>query len=408
MTNVRRGLVNMFVDDERFLQFAAIAVGAIAICKGLRFPNLWSATQAQIDYRHGFVKRGLFGEVVTAILGLNHYARFAMFSFLALAIVLLLLVGFVRRSGIMRSSGTGAAVVVFASSLAVTNISNLVGYFDILEIGLTVCLLLIRRPIVRFLASLPIGAACILLHESFLLSFFPLLLFSFYVDFIEGRTSTKTVGLQIASLTLAAFALTVAVAIRPSISMDQLPKLEQEVSSRTDFHVRHDFFLVLSRSTADNFAKMRSLYLRRGYWYRHLSVVLALVSMVAFITFYASRFCKAAENKTVMRHAFVALILVGCMPLGIHLLGFDIDRFYSVACIAFFLGFVLLVRSMPTVSLSLSPGMRNVMLLVVAVNMASGEVLLDVTAPRQFPFVTSVFSYFDYFTENHHNIQPGK
>lgn len=398
----------MFTNDRRFLRLAALVVGAVAVCKGLHFPNLWSATQAQIDYSHGFVKRGLFGAVVTRSLDLSHYARFAVFSCVALMIVLVLLVVFVGQSGAMERVGSGAAVVAFASSLAVTNIANLVGYLDIVQLGLTLMLLLIRRPLLRFFVAIPIGASCILLHESFLLSLLPVLLFSFYADSLRDRRLAKTAGLKIVVLACAALVLTTVLAMRPSLSADQIQAFEQELSSRVDFPLRQDFFPVLGLSASGNSSYIHSFYKTSLYRSTQMSVILALAPVVAFLIVCLHRFCRASEDKRTMQFGFLGVLCAGLAPLGIHLLAGDVARFNSEACTAFFLAFLLLVRSLPEIRITLTPAMRNGMFLVVALGMASGEGLLDVNAPRQFPFVRSVMNHGQYLTKDHRIIQPGR
>jgi hypothetical protein len=402
------GALGLFADDKRFFRFASVFLGLVAIGKGLRFPNSWSATQAQIDYSHGFVKRGFFGATLTRFLGLNSYARFAVFSFLALLIVLVLLVAIVNGSGVLERIDSGVAVVVFASSLAMTSLANLVGYFDILQLALTIGVLLIRRPVLRFCAAMVVCAVGILVHESFLLIFLPLILFSFYIDWAEGQSSGKIAEMRAGVLVLLSVALTTVVAMRPSVPTDQLPKLEQEISARINFPLRTDAMEVLGRSAAENLRIMGGFFQMRQHWVGHLSVVLALGPTIAFLLVSVRRLCRVSENVLVVRYGLLAVVCVGVGPLAMHFLGWDIDRFYSLACVALFLAFILLVRALPDVHLFLTPGLRNAMLVVVALNMASGEMLLDVSGPRQFPFFGAAPAYNFLLQKNHGSIVPGR
>jgi hypothetical protein len=87
----------LFAEEGRFWRFFAIVAGAIAILKGLRLPVIWAASQAQADYREGFLKRGLFGEVCRrAGIPIADYRVFTLLSFAILAVFLVLLLRYAR------------------------------------------------------------------------------------------------------------------------------------------------------------------------------------------------------------------------------------------------------------------------------------------------------------------------
>src|ERR1700761_25880 len=172
-------LLSPFREERSFFKWSAALLGVVAFLKGIRLPNSWSFTQAQLDYRYGFIKRAFFGEVFTKHLALNVYGHFVVFSLLALLVTFALLIGFIWKSGAMERLASGALVVVFLSSFTVTYLASLVGYLAIVELALTMALLLIRQPYLRFFAALPVCVICTLIHEEFLVLFLPVLLFSF-------------------------------------------------------------------------------------------------------------------------------------------------------------------------------------------------------------------------------------
>jgi hypothetical protein len=59
------------------LHISIIVAGvfAVSLLKGLRMPNLWSATHMTFNYTQGFIRRGLFGQVLRAVggRGIYHY-----------------------------------------------------------------------------------------------------------------------------------------------------------------------------------------------------------------------------------------------------------------------------------------------------------------------------------------------
>jgi hypothetical protein len=119
-------------DGERRFWWSIIPVlTAVSIGKAVRLPNYKSAIQAQIDYRFGFVKRGMYGEIFTRPLHLEHYRRYAVFSWLMLALMVTVLLLLTWRSGLRERVLTGEAAALFFSSYSLTYMSHMVGYFEV-------------------------------------------------------------------------------------------------------------------------------------------------------------------------------------------------------------------------------------------------------------------------------------
>ena len=140
------GVRNWFASESDFYRLLLIAGGVIAVLKGLHMPYSWPATQAQIDYRYGFLRRGLFGEACRQLhLPIWRYGVFSAVSFLLLAGFFLLLGWCVRRSGLDRA-GLGAFSALIAGSFCVSLLVNLVGFYDIVMAMLVLAVLLVKRP----------------------------------------------------------------------------------------------------------------------------------------------------------------------------------------------------------------------------------------------------------------------
>ena len=69
-----------FSSERRFWHLLYFVLGAIRLLKGTSFPGPWAATRAQLDYRNGFVKRGLLRTQLKAPPRLNQSAHFSAFS----------------------------------------------------------------------------------------------------------------------------------------------------------------------------------------------------------------------------------------------------------------------------------------------------------------------------------------
>src|SRR4051812_36450618 len=110
-------------------------VFAVALLKGLRMPSLWAATHLTFNYSHGFIRRGLIGELIR-VLGrggrLYNYAFLAGTSIVLLVAVAVVL-GLVIRKALRADRGDvglQGAVLVFAASPGLVFFIHEIGYFD--------------------------------------------------------------------------------------------------------------------------------------------------------------------------------------------------------------------------------------------------------------------------------------
>ena len=66
--------------ERRFWRWTAVGLGAIAFGKGIREPNAWPYTHAQLNYSAGFIRRGLYGAALGHPLGLHLYGHYVVVS----------------------------------------------------------------------------------------------------------------------------------------------------------------------------------------------------------------------------------------------------------------------------------------------------------------------------------------
>lgn len=390
----------LFSEERSFWLLATWVLGTVAFFKGIRFPNQWSATQAQVDYRHGFVKRGLFGTLFTDHLHLNHYHYFVVFSFVVLAIALALLLLLVSRSRILSRVGDGELVALFFSSLAFTYLANLNGYSDILLLATTLIMLLIRRPKLRLVLALFLCPAALLIHSVFLLLFLPAVLFSFFADTVEQRIRPRTAALAAGVLALLCLGVTFRVSFHQSVSQAQALALEHEVASRVDFQVRPDFFDVMCRSFKNNVTVMYRTFRIAKYRATEFSAAITFLPVFGLILLAGRKVCNSSANPLVKRFGFILLLCMAIAPVPTHALGWDCGRWDAFSCISAFLGVILLIRALPQHKFVIGPAFRNACILVIALNMASGEVLLDVAQPRPYPFVQDARTFYSHLRES--------
>lgn len=151
---------------------------AVSLLRTVRAPNDWAEAHWLLDYRFGFVKRGLPGQLLTwstdligvpvteaLVAGIGH-ALLAVFAAVMLAMALRI----VRATG-WRTGPVAAMVVLLTSPFAVLA-GHLVGYFDHAFFVLGVLSLwLVRRGAVW--AGAVVQAVALLVHESCVLLVYP-------------------------------------------------------------------------------------------------------------------------------------------------------------------------------------------------------------------------------------------
>lgn len=152
---------------------------AVTVWRGIRSPNDFSEAHWLLDYRFGFIKRGLIGSlssILTGLLDLQVTPRLitilSAITLCSMFAAMLYLLGRTFRRQQARDSILVFGLV-FASSPFVVMSAHLLGYFDALlycfglaSVGLVLC----DRPFFGALVS----SAAILVHESYLLICFPL------------------------------------------------------------------------------------------------------------------------------------------------------------------------------------------------------------------------------------------
>jgi hypothetical protein len=383
-------LRTMFSDDRSFWRLAAVLLGLIAFLKGIRIPNLWSATQAMVNYDHGVVKRGLFGATFGHWFHLERYVRFTVISCVLLLLFVGMLIWLTAHSGIFTRVGLGVPVVVFASSYAVTYLASLIGYFDIPLGILAVATLLIRNTWLRFAVAVPVCVVALLIHELFFFVFLPVILFSFILDgtLTSDRRRRIQMWVMCALLVCVSGAVTVRMAQEKLITRTEAKALLIEDMARADFPVKRDFYSLLTRSSKDNLRAMKDVYINPTWdFYVGVNVVRLLpvaVLLMLPILAISKTFPKGRTRTTIT----VAALVAAFSPLFMHVLGWDNARWNALACLTMFLVLLMLTRSLPVPYVALSAGYRNAAILVMAVSMATGGGLLDDQEIKTFPFAS--------------------
>ncbi len=312
-------LAGAFRDERRFYRLLLVFAAITAVLKGLRMPYSWPATQAQLDYRNGFIRRGMFGEVCRRLhIPVNHYLVFSLLAFLLLAALLGLLTWSVRRSG-FDALALGSFSALLASGIFVSLLVNVVGYLEIVHYLLVLLVFQLRNPRWQLLGALAAGILGVLFHELYALAFLPL---SLTGAVYWATETTRPHAMRWAAISTAAalpWVLVFGLARGPSMTPVQITVLERQIDARTDFRP-YDVLLeaMLTESDGQNRARMMKLMSAGNWWGNEAVGVIAFLPTAIFFLMVAWRL--AGPGRRAVRWYFVLSTMA---PLALNLAAYD-------------------------------------------------------------------------------------
>lgn len=165
-----------------------------SVLKTIRFPNKWSEAHWLIDYRFGFIKRGLAGQIFGFFFQKNEFN-----ILLVSAVILLILYGFLylialkQTNNISRNIYRVVFYLIFFLSQYVVLSAHIIGYLDHIVFLLTILIIYLIRKNLIFLSSILVCIS-LLIHEiSFFLTI-PISLFALIVaEISDEKFSLKEV-----------------------------------------------------------------------------------------------------------------------------------------------------------------------------------------------------------------------
>lgn len=389
--------------DRHFWWAVSPVLAAISVLKAIRLPNYKSATQAQVDYSVGLIKRGMFGAALARPLHLEIYSRFALFSWVLLLGTVAVLLVFTWCSDARERLRSPEVIALFFSSYALVYMAHMTGYFEVLLLLLTLAVLLIRSFWVRFACALPVSVFALAVHEMFLFVFLPVLLFSFLAQGFAGgygddqrlipplaprkRTPGRRLVLGAIFLLLGvSLATTLRLALNPPMAPGQLDLLRSHIAHLANFPTDEAMYDVLVRSTRDNLYIMRDVAARAPWWRQQLVCLLTMGPTVILLLSTTRRLLRSAR-RTVSPWLSSCAVAASLSPLAMHILGFDVARFNAMVLLTSFLTLLAVCRFTEGAPASLSRREHQAVLLVMLLNMTSGDLLMDGRTVRSFPFV---------------------
>ncbi len=279
-----------------------------------------------LNYRHGFVKRGLVGELVLA---LPHLSRVGVIA-LQLAFIL---AAFAATYRVLRSLLFGTkedrtlAAVLLTAPAMLPHLGFLFAQPDV-----TLYLLLLAA-LAALLKLNPIpGAACasllavvaMLAHEAFSLAFYPLILAILWDRCRRQELRWTIAAVEISAVTAAFLAILHfgKLKVAPAVIL-------ADAARRTNVPLQPQVFEVM----ASTFDQQRALV--RHFYHGGLLIVLALTLLLSIPYFYmlASLLSRAGRIRGYRAPDAAALTLLFLLPLSLCYLGHDVSRWISASAI---------------------------------------------------------------------------
>lgn len=360
-----------------FWSGAAGLFGVVALLKGLRRPGAWAISQLEITYIHGFLKRGLLGELLY-IAHLRSRRALIAFCLAEVAALVVLLALLTWQSGLLHRRGSPVLVAAFAGSYAMTFLAHLAGYHDLALYALVVAVVLVRNLRLRFLLAFPLCLFAPLIHENFLLTALPVLLFSFLAE--GNEHSYRYV---VALLTLSGL-LTLGLATHAPLSPSALDSFVRETVARTPFAFDPHSLGILGLSLRQN-VELNADVIRHqwGWWADSAVAVLVLGPLVVLLLHRAWRIAPSRALRA-------ALLCASIAPLLLNSIGWDNVRWATLCALSSFGNLALLSRAAgPRPRMAATSAERHAAILVMGLGLASGHGLMDSARINPYPFFPS-------------------
>jgi hypothetical protein len=374
---------------------ALIFLSVLAVLKGLHRPDRWGATQMETDYSVGFIKRGLFGEVLRQ-LHVNHYNQLVVLS-IACVFLFVVQLGILAYRRLYRLVGSPWIGGVMMTSFGLTYLVSLGGHLEIFLAVIALAALAIS-PGTLFIATAIVATVLgLFVHELFLLVFVPIFALRLLLDAAVSSEkditmrgllfSRKSIGLIL--LLAVALATSLLLSATPSLTPEKITLLRQSMQARLDFAPREWIFAVFARDIGDNLRIMAETARTSRYWISQAESAMVFGPATLLFLGISLRRLQSWQPGNVRNLLRAAIIIASLSPLTLHLLGWDIFRFNALVVLTSFLAMVLVLAALHDVKqppiLILPVSWSYAAALLIALNLGSGTGLLDDQQVQLFP-----------------------
>ncbi len=289
---------------------------------GGMFRRTYGPTHYFLNYQHGFVKRGLLGELLAHVGFLSLHTIFAI-EMAIFATVLVATYGAFRRFFFGTLEQRALAALLFSAPALLPHFAYLSGDLDSVLYVLMVLAVwsLVELPAVAgFVLSLVLSIAALLVHEANLLLFYPAI-----AVLLLDRVRSKRLALPLAVMHVVLVGLAFVAIVHFGKWTAPHPEYLAAAQQRTDMPLEGTVFLVLSSTLTQQLHFVRALYTTRLLSAIVLTCLLSL-PYFAMLGWLLERSLRDRDYAPRLRWAVMALL---CAPLLLLPLGHDAMRWIA-------------------------------------------------------------------------------
>jgi hypothetical protein len=306
------------------LAWAPLLVGAVSSYGGIAY-NYGFALYF-LDYRHGFVKRGLEGELLSSVTFLSRgWLLTIEYAFLAVAFAMTYLVFRPLLFGTLSECKLAAALLSAPALLP-----HLGFMFEQPDVTLYILLLGCFALLIRATPGIAAAASCLLCcvallaHEAFCLMFYPLV-----VAILWHLCSRRRLPWLAAAVHILVFAAVFAAVMHWGTLKVSPDTILSEAQARTNVGIQRQVYDVM----ASNLAQQRAL-VRRMYSKGVIRIlILTLLLSVPYFVLLARLLYGAMRNAGFSRVRQIGTTILFVSPLILCTLGHDTTRWIGAMCI---------------------------------------------------------------------------
>ncbi|AZA54376.1 hypothetical protein [Chryseobacterium sp. G0201] len=358
-----------------------------SVLKTIRFPNEWSEAHWLIDYRFGFIKRGLAGQIFGFFFQKNEFN-----ILLVSAVILLILYGCIYFIVLKQTNNLSQNIyrvvfyLVFFLSQYIVLSAHIIGYFDHIVFLLTILIIYLIRKNLIFLSSILVCIS-LLIHE---ISFFLTIPISLFALIVAAMSNEKFSFNEVFNLQL----------LKKSILFLGLPAvLMFFLSYYQEIYGKENYLSLFNYLKASGFIKkdiadlVATSYTEKFTYYLETESKSFVIKMIYHKSFAFSLpilfllFIVYKEYQRIGLPLFFLFIIAVLSPLLLHFVAWDTYRIWAFPYMTMFLGYWIL-----NVKFKNSTDQFEQFPVVLMIISALVMVFLAITQPDLFDFEVARFS----------------
>jgi hypothetical protein len=386
--------------DTRFILTAkqfhvlALVLLALSLLKGLRLPTRFALTHYVFSYDDGFVRRGLWGSLLTP------FEPFSYWRLAGIALVLLtvlILIGW-RLARQDEKAGIASALpwLAFLASPGLVFLFHIVGYLDYLLIISVWALLLSSQRLGAARTQLAIyllAPVTLMLHEAAIAIVIPALFLILVAQAGDTWRAVKR-GTVLAAITLVSL---LAVLHFGTLDDSVRDDVHASLDARASFELRHEATDALFHRLGDRLDRMQEINSNKGKRRKFVSSLLLFMPTTLFFLWLALTQWKARDPRTRTLVVAMSVVGVGLAPMLLHLVAYDLHRWHALTNVAAFTTWLIMIRSRADDE-AMAKASLGTTLLIVFLCLSSTNYFFGNYQPNHFPeygHVRHLFSWGD-------------